>query len=110
MESFRLQDTERQYHPQLVGLLPSPVALVPLVEGIQIELIDHVGNEVRQVTLREPVEGRRREQQRLLRRVRPERCRHEESYHFIALLNHTSLALLFRVTGQVSTAQTPRAA
>src|SRR6202795_5284363 len=71
---------QTHHHRGLIRGQPAPVPLVGPVDQPQIELLDHIGEEPRQVPLRQPIVQRRRQQQALIQVVGSEALAHTLSY------------------------------
>jgi hypothetical protein len=64
------------HHRRLVSRQAPPIAFVGLVDRLQIQFLHHIGDETRQVSLRQPVVQRWRQQQGLIQVVSSEALAH----------------------------------
>ncbi len=70
-------DQYLRHHHRVIRLVAPPVPFIPGVERRQIQLIDHLAHEIRQVVLRQPLRQGRRQQKLLIRLVRQKARRHQ---------------------------------
>jgi hypothetical protein len=69
-------EQELDHHPRIVRTVATAIPLIGLVEGLQIQRIDGIRQEGRQVAVREPIPRRGRQEKRLFRNVTTEGRRH----------------------------------
>src|SRR3984885_6165322 len=88
------------HHPGVIRRIAALLALVVALDRVQVQLIDQVGDEIRQVVLGQPLTQTRRKKKILLRKIRPVNLRHTPrlaaSPPAIQALSCTNFALLRR--------------
>src|ERR1700723_3204465 len=88
------------HHPGGIRRIAALLALVVALDRVQVQLIDQVGDEIRQVVLGQPLTQTRRKKKILLRKIRPVNLRHTPrlaaSPPAIQALSCTNFALLRR--------------
>ena len=84
------------HHPGMVGRAASLLTLIAGSDGRQIQLVHHIGDEIGQMVLGQPLLAGRRQQQLLLRIRRDGRSCSSASFHAGGFSHHTPVTRFSR--------------